>query len=121
MAWRKSPTELVELFEASMPDHPEVTRRKMFGYPAAFARGHLFASLFQDQFALRLSPDDCAAFGAQFGECMFAPMPGRVMRNYVTLPDMLLAEAQPRSEWIGRALRNALALPPKAPRARKRS
>ena len=115
MAWTKSPEALVALFDRSVPDHPDVARRRMFGYPAAFAAGHLFMSLFEDLFALRLSADDAAAFAAGFGERPFAPMPGRVMRGYVTLPAELLEDDGLRADWIGRALANALALPPKPP------
>jgi hypothetical protein len=33
---QKSPPELVERFEAVLDRYPDVTRKKMFGYPAAF-------------------------------------------------------------------------------------
>ena len=120
MAWTKSPEALVALFERSVPDQPDVARRKMFGYPAAFANGHLFASLFEDQFALRLSAADAATFAARFGERPFAPMPGRVMRDYVTLPGELLGDDGERAQWLERALANALTLPAKTSKRRAR-
>jgi TfoX/Sxy family transcriptional regulator of competence genes len=121
MAWEKSAPALVALFDASVPDDPRVERRQMFGYPAAFADGHLFMSLFQQDFVLRLAADDHAAFTARFGERPFAPMEGRVMRGYVRLSPALIADEGERAQWVARALANALALPAKprkAPKAR---
>ena len=60
MAWRKAPESLVSLFHASLPDDPRVEHRKMFGYPAAFTDGHLFAGLHQEDLILRLTESDRA-------------------------------------------------------------
>lgn len=38
---------LIHLFDAVLPFGPEIERRKMFGYPAAFLNSHLFAGLHQ--------------------------------------------------------------------------
>ena len=38
----KSPPELVERFGAVMDRYPDVTRKKMFGYPAAFVGGNAY-------------------------------------------------------------------------------
>jgi len=40
VAWTKSPQSLIDLFEKSVPSGTSVSRRKMFGYPAAFANGN---------------------------------------------------------------------------------
>ena len=92
MAWTKSPQSLIDLFETSVPSGTSVSRRKMFGYPAAFANGNLFIGLHQNDFIIRLSDKDRARFSAEFGERRFEPMPGRPMREYVRLPDELLAD-----------------------------
>ena len=55
MAWTKSPQSLIDLFDKSVPSGAGVTRRKMFGYPAAFANGNLFIGLHQNDFIMRLS------------------------------------------------------------------
>jgi hypothetical protein len=55
MAWTKSPPSLIELFDMSVPSAASITRRKMFGYPAAFANGNLFIGLHQNDFIMRLS------------------------------------------------------------------
>jgi hypothetical protein len=39
--WIRSPAHLAERFAAALPDHPDIVRKPMFGYPAAFANGNL--------------------------------------------------------------------------------
>jgi len=129
VAWTKSPPSLIDLFEKSVPSGPSVSRRKMFGYPAAFANGNLFVGLHQSDFILRLSEKDRARFNAEFGERRFEPMPGRPMREYVRLPEELLTDSCRRASWIDLSLRYAEAIVPKAkspqrkqmPRSVKRS
>ncbi len=60
-AFTKAPEGMVEKFERAMKDFPMVTQRKMFGYPAAFVNGNMFAGLFQQEMFLRLSDEDRAA------------------------------------------------------------
>jgi len=38
MRWRKSPPELIAVFDAALPDDRRVQRRSMFGYPRSPAR-----------------------------------------------------------------------------------
>src|SRR5262249_58582477 len=66
VAWKKSPPELVELFDRVRPEDPRAERRQMFGYPACFVNGNLFASLFEDHVILRLG-DKHPAELAQLG------------------------------------------------------
>jgi TfoX/Sxy family transcriptional regulator of competence genes len=113
MAWTKSPQSLIDLFDRSVPLAASVSRRKMFGYPAAFANGNLFIGLHQSDFVMRLSQDDRARFSAQYGERTFEPMKGRQMREYVRLPEQLLADTRKRASWIKRSLKYAEAVVPK--------
>ena len=113
MAWTKSPQSLIDLFEKSVPSGTSVPRRKMFGYPAAFANGNLFIGLHQTDFIMRLSEKDRARFNAEFGERTFEPMKGRPMREYVRLPEELLADARKRASWIKRSLQYAETIVPK--------
>ena len=114
MAWTKSPQSLIDLFDNSVPSAASVTRRKMFGYPAAFANGNLFIGLHQNDFIMRLSEGDRTRFTAQYGERTFEPMRGRPMRQYVRLPEQLLADPRKRANWIKRSLKYAEAIVPKA-------
>lgn len=114
MAWTKSPQSLIDLFDMSVPSGAAISRRNMFGYPAAFANGNLFIGLHQDDFIIRLSEKDRARFTAEFGERTFEPMKGRPMREYVRLPEELLRDARKRASWIKRSLRYAETIAPKA-------
>src|SRR5438046_10679291 len=114
MAWTKSPQSLIDLFDKSVPPAAGISRRKMFGYPAAFANGNLFIGLHQTDFIMRLSENDRARFTAEFGERTFEPMKGRPMREYVRLPEELLADARKRAAWIKRSLQFAEAIAPRA-------
>jgi TfoX/Sxy family transcriptional regulator of competence genes len=117
MAWRKSPPELVALFEASIPKDGDVEFRKMFGYPAAFVNGTFFAGLFQDDFALRLSEDHRKEYAETFGAFPFEPMAGRPMREYVRLAPDLLKDAPKRKRWVAKSLAFARTLPAKKAKA----
>jgi TfoX/Sxy family transcriptional regulator of competence genes len=119
MAWSKSPQTLIDLFDRSVPAAPSVSRRKMFGYPAAFANGNLFIGLHQDDFIMRLSASDRERFSAAYGERTFEPMKGRRMREYVRLPEELLTDARERSAWIRRSLDYAGNIKPRAARKTK--
>jgi TfoX/Sxy family transcriptional regulator of competence genes len=119
MAWTKSSQSLIDLFDRSVPSGNSVSRRKMFGYPAAFANGNLFIGLHQNDFIMRLSEQDRASFVAEFGERTFEPMKGRPMREYVRLPEELLDNARKRAFWIKRSLQYAEAIAPNA-KAKKR-
>jgi TfoX/Sxy family transcriptional regulator of competence genes len=112
--WTKSPPALVEIFAAALPDDPRVERRAMFGYPAAFANGHLFTGLHQDDLMLRLGESERAALLALPGAKPFAPMPGRVMREYAVVPAALHADRRALCAWMKKALAYACGLPPKA-------
>ena len=116
MAWTKSPQSLIDIFDKSVPPSTSVSRRKMFGYPAAFANGNLFIGLHQNDFIMRLSEQDRIDFSARYGERTFEPMKGRPMREYVRLPEELLTDTRKRAPWIKRSLQYAERIKPKASR-----
>ena len=111
-----SPPELVERFtvvsDRLMAGAPDVSRRKMFGYPACFTGGHMFTSLHQDRWVVRLADDDLAALDA-VGGASFEPMAGRPMTGFRTLPPPFVEDDAALDDWIGRALLNARSRPPK--------
>jgi hypothetical protein len=113
--WTKAPPELAERFTASVSRMPGAEVRKMFGYPAGFANGHLFTGIFAESWFVRL-PDDQRAELAAAGGTVFSPMPGRPMREYLVLPDALAANAEAAEPWVQRALAFVSELPPKAKR-----
>ena len=116
--WRKPPPELVDRFHEAVAGIDGVEVRKMFGSPAAFVGGNMTAGLHQDTFLVRLSEPDRAERLAD-GWTTFEPMPGRPMREYVTLPADVTADIDATRRWIERAAGYVRTLPPKVPKARK--
>lgn len=103
MAWLKSPQALLDLFEEAVPDDPRVERRKMFGYPCAFVNGNMCMGLHQEDFIVRLSEEDRVAAKSELDAQPFEPMKGRVMREYVALPEAVLADEEQLVRWTGRS------------------
>jgi TfoX/Sxy family transcriptional regulator of competence genes len=119
--WKKATEEMVALFDSVVPAHPAVARRKMFGYPAGFANGHLFMGLFEDRLFLRLGEPERETFLGTFAATLFEPMPGRAMRDYVIAPRQVLEKPDVLRRWCGRALDHALSLPAKTTKAKPAS
>lgn len=113
--WTKSPPELEATFRAAVAALPGAEVRKMFGFPAAFANGHLVTGLFQDEWMVRL-PSDALAELSALGGATFSPMPGRPMREYLTFPRAMLDDPQSMAAWLERSLEFVLAMPPKTGR-----
>lgn len=108
---RKSPPELVEVFERALPAAAE--RRQMFGFPAGFVNGNMFTSLFQESFVVRLPQEQREELLRQPGATPFEPMPGRPMREYVVLPPEMAMDAKAAGGWVQRAFDATALLPPK--------
>jgi hypothetical protein len=111
----KSPAELLERFGAVLDRvaTPSTTRRKMFGYPAAFVGGNLATGLFRDGWFVRLPPDRLSAVLASGEASPFEPMAGRPMKGYAMLPPEIVADDSAIDAWVGRALAFTATLPPK--------
>ena len=112
-SFAKAPPDLVERFGQIVAAMPVAEPRKMFGYPAAFAQGQMFASLFGDNMILRLPEAERAVFIQQHHSHLFEPMPGRPMREYVVVPPALLKTGAELDGWLDKAAEYALSLPPK--------
>ncbi len=113
-----APDALVERFVGAIGEFPEAELRKMFGYPAAFVNGQMFAGLFGENMMLRLSSQDRALLSKK-GAKPFEPMPGRVMTEYVVVPDPVLKSPRQLSGWLGKSIDYARSLPPKSHKSSK--
>ncbi len=115
-----APAALTERFTRAASALPGAELRKMFGYPAAFLAGNMFAGVFGDGVMLRLSE----AERAKSGWPPFEPMPARPMREYVSAPAAVAASEAKLAQWLARAHAFAKTLPPKSaakPRAKRAS
>jgi TfoX/Sxy family transcriptional regulator of competence genes len=108
--WKKVPAELAARFDAALPVVADVQRRKMFGCPAAFVNGNLFAGLHEDRLMVRLP--------AMAGKhpCV---MMGRTMKEYALFHDALEMADRDLAGWVAQAYAFARALPAKAAKAPK--
>ena len=120
--WDKPNEQLVKLLDETVAgiefDAP-VDYRPMFGCPAYFTGGNLFAGVWQETMMLRLSEDDRAAVTAA-GGVPFEPMPGRRMKEYVALPPAMVSDPAVAAMWVGRAAAYAASLPPKEKKPRNK-
>ena len=113
MAWKKTPPELAAAFDRAAPKGPKVVRKPMFGYPAVFLNGNMFAGTFQDKIVARLSPD-ARERAIKAGAKQFEPMPGRPMKEYVVVPAADVAKPAALAKWIEQARAYATTLPDKS-------
>ena len=113
MKWKKANPELSEHLESALAEF-DCQRRKMFGHPTFFIRGNMFAGIFGDDVFIRLSEADREAVFKSFDEAApFEPLEGRVMRQYVVLPQAIYDDSALFHLWLGRAFEYASGLAPK--------
>ncbi len=112
--WKPAPREAVMAIESATTDLAGAEPRKMFSYPCVFVGGNMFAGLHEAGMVLRLPEKERAEFLRLKGAEPFEPMPGRVMREYVVVPKVLLNEPDRLREWVEKSLAYASSLPVKA-------
>jgi TfoX/Sxy family transcriptional regulator of competence genes len=115
----KADTGATKLFEELTPSRSEVTSKKMFGQPAAFASGNLFMGVYGESVFVRLSESDRSEARSRTGFAPFEPMPGRVMVAYWVLPASVLRDRAEARRWVAKSLAYALTLPPKTRTGKK--
>jgi TfoX/Sxy family transcriptional regulator of competence genes len=114
MAWKKSPDWLIESFDGLVPDDdPRVERRKMFGYPCAFASDNMFIGLHEDRLVLRLPEEARNEFRERYGATKFEPFEGREMKEYSVVPRKLIEDPAELVPWIRRSADYAASVPRK--------
>ena len=113
MKWVKAPDELKTLLDKAI-EEIDCEKKLMFGYPAYFIRGNMFAGLFQDLVFLRLSPDQALRLKKQHQSlAALEPMPGRPMKEYFVLPRELYARENLFTETAMEAANYVRTLPEK--------
>jgi TfoX/Sxy family transcriptional regulator of competence genes len=112
--WKKTPPALAAKFDHAAPADAKVVRKPMFGYPALYLRGNMFAGTFQDKIVARLSEPERAK-AVKAGAKQFEPMPGRPMKEYVVVPAADVAKPAALAKWIERARTRR-----RCPRSRRR-
>jgi TfoX/Sxy family transcriptional regulator of competence genes len=116
-SWRKSPDDLKQRFADAVAGIDGLEQRQMFGYPAGFIGGNMTTGLHQDSWIVRL-PEDERRQRLDAGWSVFEPMVGRPMREYVAMPDDVVADPADARQWVERAAAYVRTLPPKSPKRR---
>jgi hypothetical protein len=109
----KSPAALVDRFNAVLGRYPDVGRKQMFGYPAAFVGGNLATSLFADHWIVRLPETELAELMKLEGSGELEVMPGRRMKGYAIVPPSIVADDAALDGWLERAFAHVRTLPQK--------
>jgi TfoX/Sxy family transcriptional regulator of competence genes len=113
MKLRKTNPALFDLIQDLVSERP-CDFRKMFGSPAYFVNGNMFAGAFGDDLFLRLSPADREKImGAHEEVAPFEPRPGRAMKEYVEIPESVFADKEEIRGWIRKSHAFAAGLKPK--------
>ena len=109
-SFSKSPPELIERFATVLDGYPQATKKKMFGYPAAFVGGNMATGLFGADWVVRL-PDAEIEPAKAAGATSFEPMPGKPMKAFVTIPRSDVADDDAIRGWVERGLALASSMP----------
>lgn len=111
-SFTKSSPALVERFAAVLDGHPDVERRKMFGYPAAFVGGNMATGLFAESWIVRL-PEGAIEAAKAAGAGTFEPMPGKPMKAFVVIPPGDVDDDDALRRWVEAGLAHARSMPRK--------
>jgi TfoX/Sxy family transcriptional regulator of competence genes len=106
-------------FASVAPGGPGGVERKMFGYPACFLNGNMYMGLHELGFVFKLRPQD-RDDALRAGAMPFAPMAGRVMKEFVVWNDASLPSDPELRGWVAKAYDYAASLPAKEVKPRKR-
>lgn len=116
--WTKVPKENEELLDRALEAVPESEKRKMFGCPCWFLNGNMLAGTFQEDIFLRLGEADREDLLERRLAKNFAPMNGRVMKEYVTIEKSVYQSPAEFEKLLLKARDYVLTLPPKEKKPR---
>ncbi len=119
-AWPPAPPGLVRSFDEAVRSWRGTERREMFGYPAIFVHGNMFAGLVRTKMILRLREADKENFLKLPGAKPFIAMSGRAMKQWVVVPPAVMKAPAKLQTWLDRALAHGRSLPPKTKQSRRK-
>jgi len=119
MAWKKSSDELIEKFYENLEEYPSGELRKMFGYPCSFVNNNMFTGLHEENWIVRLDEEDQEELMKKHGAKPFEPMQGRIMREYLALPQEIQSDQDLLNTWLEKSYKFVSSMPPKAKKKKK--
>jgi TfoX/Sxy family transcriptional regulator of competence genes len=117
--WEKPSPELSRILDEAAEPFAVIERRKMFGCPAFYINGNMFAGVYGQQLFLRLPPEQRASLAEQLAAQPFEPIKGRPMKEYVAMPEAVWRDQAAMDEWMRRSVEFVSAMPAKQPKPRK--
>jgi TfoX/Sxy family transcriptional regulator of competence genes len=118
--WEKPSPELIRILEEVSEPFALIERRKMFGCPAYYVNGNMFAGVYGRQLFLRLPEDARIELEERLQAKPFEPMAGRPMKEYVAMPEAVWSDPVALDDWMRRSVEYTAAMPPKQPKPRKK-
>ncbi len=110
---RAASAPTLTIFAKACEAIPELTVRKVFGYPCGFVNGYMTVGVYQDDIFVRLPQESQSTALEIAGAHHLEPMPGRAMKDYVVLPPRICATPKTLAAWFRQAVDSARQLPPK--------
>ncbi len=118
MKWRKTPEAVTALLSDAVKD-VRCVKKPMFGYAAYFINDNMFIGTHQENIVARLSEKDRKKLiGGSEGVVPFEPMPGRVMKEYVVVPESVYSDKEKFAGIVKMAVAYVSSLPPKEKKRR---
>jgi len=113
----KTPPDIAAAFDAAAPSRADVQRRTMFGCPALFVKGNMFAFAFGPRVAVRVD-EAGRAKAIKGGAAVFEMMPGKPMSEYIAVPPGVI-KTPALKKWIADGLASTERMPAKSGAAKK--
>ncbi|WP_139489072.1 TfoX/Sxy family protein [Brevibacillus dissolubilis] len=120
MSMNRPSEESKAFFKSIIPIDPRINLKPMFGNLASFINGNMFAGLYGDQVFVRLPEAERQRLIEEEGATQFAPMQGRPMKEYVTVPEKWRQDPERVSSLVQQSLAWAETLPMKEPSKKKK-
>jgi len=120
MQWKK-PSEKAFNFLKKNLKNVDCQMKKMFGHLTYFIRNNMFIGVHEDAIFLRLSLADKEKVLAKYSIIKpFEPMPGRIMKEYVVIPEHIYNNKKIFLELLRKSIDYVSSLSSKGKRKKKR-
>ena len=93
----------------------------MFGAPVYTVNRNMFSGVHASNIFLRLPDADRNKIASYDEAAPFEPVPGHIMKEYVTVPPALYEDKEAFQVWLRRAYEFASKLPAKEPKQGKKT
>ncbi|MEO9871485.1 TfoX/Sxy family protein [Maribacter dokdonensis] len=111
---KEIPEDKRKLYEELIQSIPELEVRNNFGFPYTSLNGHMFSLLSKSGYVgIRLPKDEREHFLEKHNSTLYQPEPGPLLKEYVTIPDILLENQKELEPYLELSLAYIRTLKPK--------